>query len=75
MTDGKGGLRATAGALALPAVARPKRSAKPRPARNKSRRAYQTTYSGTRSAGQPASHPAGGVVVRSERGLREFRWR
>lgn len=75
LTDGKGGLRATAGALALPVVAHPKRSAQPRKPVNKNRRAYQTTYPGGRRPGQPASHPAGGVVVRSERGLREFRWR
>lgn len=75
MTDGHGGLRATAGALPLPAVSRPKRAAQPRSSGSKNRRAYQTNYSVTHRAGQAASHPAGGVVVRSERGLREFRWR
>lgn len=75
LTDGKGGLRATARALTLPAVAKPKRNSQPRPRRNKNRRAYQTSYPGGRRPGQPFSHPAGGVVVRAERGLREFRWR
>lgn len=74
LTDGKGGLRATAGALALPVVA-PSRRPAPRRVKNKSRRAYETNYAGTKRPGQPVSHPAGGVMIRNQGGLREFRWR
>jgi hypothetical protein len=75
LTDGKGGLRATAKALTLPAVAKPKRPTPPRRKTNKNRRAYQTNYPAVRPAAQAFSHPAGGAVVRAERGLREFHWR
>lgn len=75
LTDGKGGLRATAKALTLPAVAKPKRPSPPRRKINKNRRAYQTNYPAVRRAAQAFSHPAGGAVVRAERGLREFHWR
>ncbi|MCC6976911.1 MAG: PBP1A family penicillin-binding protein [Candidatus Melainabacteria bacterium] len=74
LTDGNGGLRATAKALVLPAVAKPK-SAASRRSRPDRRRAYQSGYPGSRKAYQPTYHPAGGVVVRSERNVREFHWR
>lgn len=71
-TDGHGGLKATAKSLSSPAVSK-SRSTAAKSATAKQRRALQARYAAARRA-HPSSHPAGGVVVRSERGLREFRW-
>lgn len=73
-TDGKGGLKAQAGALALPAVTSAPSSTASRG--SGVARSVQSSYSQpARAARPPASNPAGGVVIRSERGLREYNWR